>query len=110
MGDVINMDNYTQKVIWVGTVLGDASTDEFEKFFLDLGFRVKHDWEFVMSGGFYEGFHCMIFNLHNDDVSEFSLFRLTTNDMKWLEDFVDNNGYDSFSDEFHERYSEYLNC
>ena len=103
------MNDYVQKVVWIGTVLGDASTDDFEKFFLkELGFHVKYDGEFKMVGGHYDGLNCIVFNLHNDDVSKFAMFRITTDDMKWLEDFFDNEGVNNFPEEFHENYSNYL--
>lgn len=82
---------YEQKVVWIGTVLGDASVEDFEQFFLDeLGFHIKYDEEFKMIGGLYKGLNCIIFGVCGKELSKFSLFRITTTDMKWIEDFKDN--------------------
>ena len=52
------MDEYGVKVVWIGTILGEATEKEFE--------------------------------VHKDDVARFCLFRLMTNDMKWVDDFIEN--------------------
>lgn len=81
---------YVQEVVWVGTVLGDSSVEDFEDFFLDkLGFHVKYVEEFGMTGEL-NGIHCIIFKIASEDLSRFTLFRIKTNDMKWIEDFWDN--------------------
>lgn len=85
--------DYYVPVVWLGVVLGDASTEEFEGYFKNsLGFRVKYVEEFVMQGGDFNGLHCTIFNLHKDDVGKFALWRLRTTDMKWLDDWIENRG------------------
>ena len=83
---------YDIKVIWVGTVLGESSAEDFENWFLEqLGFHVKFNKEFELVGEC-EGIHCIMFNLCGKEASKFALFRLSTTDMKWFEDFVENNG------------------
>lgn len=98
---------YVQKVIWIGTILGDASTQEFENYFKDeLGFNVKFDTEFEMVGE-YDGIHAILFKLASEDIPKFSMFRITTTDMKWFEDWVDNHG-SSIPDEIYEQNADYL--
>ena len=100
---------YDIKVVWMGTVLGDASISDFEEYFLEtLGFHVKYEMEFKMIGGDYEGLNCIVFNLCNNDVSKFTLFRLTTGDMKWLDDFC-NNYCENIPIEILSKYDDYLN-
>ena len=104
------MKEYVQKVVWIGTVLGDASTEEFEQYFQDeLGYRVRYDGEFRMVGGHYEGLNCIVFSIHSEDISRFAVFRIRAWDMKWLEDFYENEGVNNFPVEFLEEYREYFN-
>ena len=99
------MSDYNQKVVWVGTVLGEYTTDEFEKFFIDtLGYHVKYVEEFKMNN---TGVNCILFSLCSDDVPKFALFRITTTDMKWFEDWVDNNRND-IPKYVLEKYNDYL--
>ncbi len=87
------INDYTVPVVWLGVVLGDATTEEFEKYFKDdLGFRVKYVEEFVMQDGVFKDTHCTVFNLHREDVGKFAIFRLGTTDMKWMDDWIDNRG------------------
>lgn len=82
---------YEQKVIWIGTVLGDSSIEDFEKFFLEtLGYHVKYVEEFKMVEGFYKNLNCIVFSICSNEIPKFAMFRLTTSDMKWLEDFWEN--------------------
>ena len=85
------MDEYGVKVVWIGTILGEATEKEFEDWFKEEhGFKVKYEEEFVMVDGYYKDFHCTVFGLHKDDVARFCVFRLMTNDMKWIDDFIEN--------------------
>lgn len=98
---------FVQLVAWIGTVLGGASTQEFEDYFKEsLGFNVKFEEEFEMIGE-YDGIHCILFRLASEDIPKFSMFRLTTSDMKWFEDWVDNHG-GSIPEDVYERYADYL--
>lgn len=100
---------YDIKVIWMGTVLGDATVEEFETFFLEeLGFHVKYNKEFEMIGE-YEGLHCTMFNLCGKEASKFAMFRIQTGDMKWFEDFVENNR-ESIPEDIFSEYEEYMNA
>lgn len=85
-------EKYNIPVVWIGTILGDATTEDFEKYFKELGYRVKYEEEFIMQDGYYKDFHCTIFNLHIEDVGGFCVFRLMTDDMKWMDDFIDHHG------------------
>ena len=101
---------YSQKVVWIGTVLGDSSVEDFEEFFLkELGFNVKYDCEFKVQDGDYKGLNCIVFGLCGKQVPKFAMFRVTTDDMKWFEDFVDNEGVDSLTQDVYDRYKDYLN-
>ena len=100
---------FEQKVVWIGTVLGDASIKEFEDYFLnELNFHIKYEEEFKMQGGFYKGLNCIVFSICAKEIPQFALFRVSTTDMKWLEDLVDNEGEDSFPVEFISKYEDYL--
>ena len=93
----------------MGTILGDASVEEFEKYFLEtLNFRIKYDDEFKLVGGEFDCINCIVFNHHSEDISNFALFRITTSDMKWLEDFCENYRGNVPSEVF-SKYEDYLN-
>ena len=97
--------NKKKKVVWIGTLLGDATTDDFENFFLDsLGYHVEYEEEFKVQGGYYNGLTCIVFGICSKEIPKFALFRLTTNDMKWWEDFRDNN-YDCIPEEIILKYN-----
>ncbi len=99
---------FVQLVAWIGTVLGDASPQELESYFEEeLGFHVKYEDELEMVGE-YDGIHFILFRLASEDIPKFSMFRLTTTDMKWFEDWVDNHR-DCISEEVLEKYADYLN-
>ena len=79
---------FNVKVLWLGTYLGESSIGEFESFFKDnLGFTVKYIDEFKLVNGS----SCVLFSVADEDIPKFSIFRLGTLDMKWLDDFVENN-------------------
>lgn len=73
-------------VIWLCTTLGGAKPSELEDYFKELGFTVKFEEEFEDN----EGHKNIIFTLL-DNISKFCLFRIQTNDMKWVDDFNENN-------------------
>ena len=82
---------YCANVVWMGTILGDKSVEDFEKFFLkEFGYHVKYVEEFEIIDGFYKGINCLLFRVCCEELSKFSIFRIKTNDMKWLEDLYDN--------------------
>ena len=96
---------YEQKVVWMGTILGDSTVEEFEEYFLkELGFHVKYDEEFVMSDGKFKGLHCIIFGICRKEISEFALYRISTPDMKWWEDFKDNFEIENIPEEIVNKY------
>lgn len=72
-------------VIWLCTTLGGAKPSELEDYFKELGFKVKFEEEFEDN----EGHKNIIFTLL-DNISKFCLFRIQTNDMKWVDDFNEN--------------------
>ena len=82
---------FIQKVVWIGTVLDGATVEDFESYFKnDLGFNVKYIEEFKMTAGRLDGLNCIMFYIATEDISKFMMFRVTTDDMKWWEDFYDN--------------------
>lgn len=100
------MGDYNQLVLWLGTIVGEENIDEFEKWFKEeLGFRVSYYMEFELLNE--NRNNCVLFYVHKDDLPKFTMFRITTNDMKWFGDYVDN--YPSeISDEIWEIYDEYI--
>ena len=96
--------SFEQKVVWMGTVLGDASVEEFEEFFLEeLGYHVKFDEEFKMVD---KDLHCIIFGICAKEIPKFALFRIQTPDMKWWEDFCEIEGVNNIPCEIVEKYNE----
>ena len=73
-------------VLWLGTTLGDAEPSELEQFFDEMGFKVRFEEEFKDN----EVHSNIVFSIL-EDIGKFSLFRLRTCDMKWVDDFDDNN-------------------
>ena len=72
-------------VIWLHTILGEAEPSELEDYFKGLGYTVEFQEEFEDN----EGGRHIIFNIL-DNVGKFCMFRLQTNDLKWLEDYAYN--------------------
>lgn len=84
-------NDFEVKVAWLGTLLGNATVEEFEKYFLEeLGFHIKYEEEFTITDGFYKDLNCIIFGICSKEIPKFSIFRITTTDMKWLEDLYSN--------------------
>ena len=80
-------------VVWLGTVLGDSTTDEFEQYFKDeLDYDVRYIEEFTMESGHFKGITCLVFEVNMEDIGRFAMFRLRTTDMKWMDDWIDNRG------------------
>ena len=73
-------------VIWVMTTMGGAEPSELEEYFKEIGFKVKFEEEFEDN----EKHKNIIFSVL-DNISKFCLFRLQTNDMKWVDDWNENN-------------------
>lgn len=92
-------ENFTQLCVWPGTMMGEDSTaEEFERFFLEQGYRVKFAEEVVTlpdveNGRAVEGTggrHDVLFFIHKDDVGKFALPRLRMG-IRWWEDVVKYN-------------------
>lgn len=83
--------NYGVNVVWIGTILGESSIEDFENFFLEnYNYHIKYRDEFKIENGFYKNLNCIIFSVSLEELSKFCIFRLRTNDIKWLDDFYDN--------------------
>ncbi len=91
------MENYKQLCVWPGTVLGDSTVEDFEKFFEQQGFRVKFAEEVetlpdVEDGRVVEGTggrHDILFYIHQEDISKFAVPRLSMG-IRWWEDVLGN--------------------
>lgn len=86
---------FTQLCVWPGTMLGDASPEEFEAFFLDaIGVRVKFELEVVTNSrkelGEDGGRHDLLFYIHDDDVPKFALKRYWFG-IRWWEDVMEDD-------------------
>ena len=98
---------YKQLVVWLGTIVGKENVDDFEEYFKnEFGFRIKYHSEFKLLNE-YET-NCVLFYIYSEDISKFSIFRIqNASDLKWFEDFVDNNP-SLIKDEIWELYDEYM--
>lgn len=86
---------YSQLCVWPGTVLGENTVEDFEKFFAEkFGVRVKYEREVVTNGseerGEEGGRHDTLFYIHNDDIPKFAVPRLMAG-IRWWEDVVSYN-------------------
>lgn len=104
MNIVKRKKNYEQVCIWPGMSLGDATKEEFEKLFKDeLGFRVQYleeiqtypdkdeDGNDIPNTG---GRNDLFFSIHNNDIPQFSLWRLGQG-IRWIEDVLSDENYTS---------------
>ena len=73
-------------VIWIGTRMEEAKPKELENFFKTLGFTVRFEEEFKDN----DGYSNIIFTVL-DNIDKFCMFRLQTDDMKWVDDYNSNN-------------------
>ena len=73
-------------VIWMHTILGEAEPQELEDYFKGEGFTVEFLEEFTDNNN---GKH-IIFSL-KDNIAKFSIYRLSTTDLKWLDDYAYNH-------------------
>lgn len=81
---------YGVNVVWVGTVLDESTIEDFEKWFLEkYHYHIEYKDEFHITSGMFKDLNCIIFAVPFEEVPRFSIFRLRTNDMKWLIDFYD---------------------
>ena len=100
------MEKYIQLVLWLGTIVGKENISEFEKFFKEeFGYRVKYHSEFELLNK--NKNNCVLFYIHSEDIPKFALFRITTGDMKWFEDYVENCP-EEIPEDIMELYNEYM--
>jgi len=94
------IEGHSQVCVWPGTLLGDASTEDFEKFLLEeFGVRAKYletletmpDMENGHNVKGTGGRSDLFFSVNNEDVGKFAIPRLAAG-IKWVEDFIDNGG------------------
>jgi len=104
------MKKYPQLCVWPGTTLGDSTTADLEKFFLDeMNTRVKYHTQTLTLPDLDEdgtpipdtgGRNDLFFHVHEDDISHFAVPRLQMG-IRWWEDMVgynDNSGL--YTEEF----------
>ena len=105
------MNDFTQVVVWPGTVVGAAEVTNFENFILEeLGTRCKYLEEILTAPDMKNGYpvedtggrNDLFFSVHKDDIAKFAVPRLAYG-MRWIEDVYGNGGGDLYP----ERISEY---
>jgi hypothetical protein len=102
-------NNYIQLCVWPGTILGDNSPEDLEKFFLDeMNTRVKYKCEVKTKPDLDEsgnpipdtgGRNDLFFYVHSEDIGHFAIPRLKMG-IRWWEDVI------SYNDNSHHLYSE----
>ena len=102
------MNNYNQLCIWEGTVLADATPEQFEKDILNIfGVRVKFAEEVVTlpceSSGEEGGRHDLLFYVHDEDIGKFAIPRLAAG-IRWWEDVFYNGQEYRYPDEILNKY------
>ena len=100
------MNKYNQLCVWECTTLGRDTKSEFEKFFKDNGFDIKFAEEVETNINYPYGVarHDVLFYINDDDIAEFSIWRLRFG-IKWWEDIVKyNNHSDYYKEETLEKY------
>ena len=102
----------SQVVVWRGTVVGKDRADEFEQWVAENGFNVVYLEEFKTLPDTDEwgdpvegtgGRNDLLFQVEDDDLGKFSLWRLGYG-MSWWEDYLDNGNYAIVPDEVLKRY------
>lgn len=95
---------FTQLVVWRGTVVGEDKVKDFTDWMLENGFTVKYAEEFetLPGDGGEGGRNDLLFYVASEDIPKFSLWRLQYG-MNWWEDYLDNSG-EIVPDEVRERY------
>lgn len=93
------MNEFMQLCVLDGVIMGDTTPEEFEKSFLDQGFRVKFAEEVVtLPDAGIEGTggrHDILFYIHTDDISKFAVARLQMG-IRWWEDVVKYNNHSNW--------------
>jgi hypothetical protein len=94
------MENYNQLCVWPGTVLGDSTPADLEKFFLEeLNTRVKYHTEVKTLPDLDESGNAipetggrtdLFFYVHSEDIHGFAVPRLGMG-IRWWEDVVGYN-------------------
>ncbi len=104
------MENYKQLCVWPGTVLGDSTPADLEKFFLEeLNTRVKYHTEVKTLPDLDESGNAvpetggrtdLFFYVHSEDIGHFAVPRLGMG-IRWWEDVVGyNNNKHLYTEEF----------
>ena len=91
-------EKFTQLCVWGATMLGDNTPEDFEKYFLEQGFRVKFAEEVITlpdveDGKAVEGTggrHDILLYIHDDDIGKFAILRFQWG-IRWWEDVVKYN-------------------
>ncbi len=105
------MKDFSQVVVWPGTMVGKDEIEMFEAFVLvEFKTRVKYieeiktkpDWNNPETGGRNDVF----FYVHSEDISKFAVPRLAYG-MRWIEDVLDNEAQRNDEDGITESYSIY---
>lgn len=107
------MENYTQLCVWPGTVFGDSTPEDLEKFFLDeMKTRIKYHTQVETLPDLDEsgkaipdtgGRNDLFFYVHSEDIGHFAIPRLQMG-IRWWEDVV------GYNDNKHLYTEEFLNA
>ena len=100
------MSKFNQLCVWEGTTLGGDTKEGFENFFKDHGFDIKFSEEVETNIEYPDGTirHDLLFYINDDNIAEFSVWRLRLG-IKWWEDIVKyNNHSDYYKEETLEKY------
>jgi hypothetical protein len=88
------MKEFNQLCVWEGVTLGGNTPQDFEKWFLEQGFRIKYAEETKTlpckakneEGGRTD----QLFYIHDEDVMKFAIWRLLRG-IRWWEDVISYN-------------------
>lgn len=90
------MENFTQVVVWPGTVIQESEIADFEAFMMEeFGTRVKYIETIVTKPDFGDtdkdagGRHDVLFYIHSEDIPKFAIPRFSIG-ARWIEDVLDN--------------------
>lgn len=91
------MNKFNQLCVWEATSLGEETKESFEKFFKENGFEIKFAEEVETTIEYPDGTkrHDLLFYIHDDDISKFSVWRLRLG-IRWWEDIVKYNDHSEY--------------
>lgn len=102
-----NIHKYNTVCIWEGTGLGETTVEEFERWFLDNGFRIRFIEEVITKGSKIKnedgGRHDILFYIHDDDIPRLCTWRFLYG-IKWFDDVINNGNSYRYDKKILEKY------